>query len=457
VTALLAHGLTGRADLPIPAWLFAWAASAVLVVSFVSLAALWHAPFLERYGVRPLPYRLAAAVTSTATEFACGMLGVAGLVFLVIAGLAGVQSPADNVVPTFVYVIFWVGLVFLSVLAGDVFRAFNPWRAIGRATGWIVARTLGERAGAAAVYPEWLGHWPAAAGLFAFAWLELLAPNGVEPRTIAAATLVYSSLTFVGMGVFGVETWSSRGEAFGVYFGLFAGIAPLERRGRDLVLRPPLAGLTRVAPLAGSVALLAVMIGSVTFDGLQETSLWGEIGPPIADFFASVGAGPSLADELAGGVGLLATVAILGGFYLLGIAGASTAGGGFSLGRLAGAFVFTLVPIALVYVMSHYLTFLLFQGQAMWYLVSDPLGRDWDLFGTFDSAIDYGLIGATATWYVQVALVVVGHASGLTLAHDRALVLYDDPRAATRSQLWMLGVMIGFTCLALWLLSQANA
>ncbi len=57
---------------------------------------------------------------------------------------------------------------------------------------------------------------------------------------------------------------------------------------------------------------------------------------------------------------------------------------------------------------------------------------------------------------VQVAVVVTGHVAGLSLAHDRALVLYADARTATRSQYWLLAVMIGFTSLALWLLSQAN-
>ena len=101
-----------------------------------------------------------------------------------------------------------------------------------------------------------------------------------------------------------------------------------------------------------------------------------------------------------------------------------------SLRVLAGSFVHSLVPIALVYVAAHYFTFFLFQSQAMWYLVSDPLGEGWNLFGTRGASIDYGLIGATTTWYVQVTLVVLGHAAGLALAHDRALVLYDDPRAA---------------------------
>jgi hypothetical protein len=453
----LAHGLSGRADLPIPAWLFGWAAAAVLVVSFVGLAVLWRSPLLETYSWRPLPSWFSRAVASKIVEVLSGLLGVFLLLLVIVAGFAGVQSPADNIGPTFVYVVFWCGLVLVSILFGNVFRAFNPWIAIGRATGWVVKQVGGDRVEGALPYPERLGRWPAAAGLLAFVWLELIAPNGAEPRTLAAATLVYSCITFLGMALYGVEPWSRKGETFSVYFELFSRLAVFERREDTVGTRPPLAGLTRLEPAAGTVAVLAVMIGSITFDGGQETAVWGEVGPEFAGFFASLGAGPTLADELAAGSGLLIAIILVAGFYLLGVAGATTVGGGYSLRYLAGAFVHSLVPIALVYVAAHYFTFLLFQGQATWYLVSDPLGEGWDLFGTRDATIDYGLIGATATWYVQVVLVVLGHAAGLALAHDRALVLYEDPRAATRSQLWMLAVMIGFTSLALWLLSQANA
>ena len=164
---------------------------------------------------------------------------------------------------------------------------------------------------------------------------------------------------------------------------------------------------------------------------------------------------PSLR-QLAGGLGLVACVLVIGAFYGLGIAGVRSVGGGFTGAELARRFVHTLVPIAFVYVVAHYLTFLLFQGQALIPLVSDPAGRDWDLFGTFDYQIDYTLIGATVTWYTQVAVVVAGHVGGLILAHDRALETYTDPRQALRSQYWMLAVMVGFTSLALWLLNQAN-
>jgi hypothetical protein len=477
---VLAHGLTSRADLPIPEWLFGWVAAIVLVISFVSLGVLWRRPMLADYRTRALPHAVSRALTSQVTEVVCGAIGVALLILVFWAGFAGVQSSVGNIVPTFVYVVFWIGLVLVSVLFGDVLRAFNPWRAIGRAVAALGSRYLGESLGTGFAYPQWLAYWPAAAGVFAFGWIELLSPDGTAPRSIAAAALAYTSVTFLGMGMFGVETWCARGEAYGVYFGLFSRLSCVERRGREIVLRPPLTGIASLLPTISLVPMLAVMIGVITFDGFQETSIASDTVPEIASFFRSIGAGPALGDELGAGVAMLTCCVAVAGFFLLGIAGARTAEGSQDraepdgaavagrgrpsrpLGRhtkreLAGAFVPSLVPIALVYVLAHYITFFLFQGQAMFSLISDPLGKGWDLFGTVGTTIDYTLIGASVTWYLQVAVVVAGHCAALALAHDRALELYDDPRVAVRSQYWMLAVMIGFTSLALWLLSQANA
>jgi hypothetical protein len=455
---LLAHAgdLLGRSDLPIPEWLFGWAAAMVLVISFVALAVLWPEPRLEGDRWRPLPGGLGRIVASRPVEILCGAIGVALLAVVVYTGLRGTQSPAANFAPTFVFVIFYLGLVPLSVLFGDVFRAFNPWRAIGRTVGWAAARVSGDGLPAPLAYPERLGHWPAAAGLFAFAVLELVRSGGDQPDTVAVATLVYSALTFVAMALYGVEAWTARGEAWSVYFNLFSRISPFETRDRVLGIRPPLSGLAHLRAGAGTAGLLAVMIGTVTFDGASEAPIWTGIAPDISNIFEDLGLAPQPAFELTFLIGLTAAIGLIYGFYTLGVLGARSVGGGFSAERLARAFAHSLVPIALAYVAAHYLTYLLFRGQAIFFLASDPLGDGSDLFGTASTQIDYSVIGATATWYWQVGFVVAGHVAGLTLAHDRALALYDDAKQAVRSQYWMLAVMVGFTSLALWLLSQAN-
>jgi hypothetical protein len=453
----LAHGLVARSDLPIPEWLFGWAAAMVLVVSFVALAVLWPDPKLQTEGRRPLPRGIGRALASRPVESACGATGAFLLGVVIYTGLRGTQSSTANLAPTFIYVIFWLGLVPASVLFGDVFRAFNPWRAIGRAVGWTARTAARDELPAPLAYPGGLGRWPAAAGIFAFAVMELVAANGDRPESLAIATLVYSALTFIAMALYGVETWIERGEAFSVYFNLFSRLSPVETRDGVVGLRRPLSGLAALEPLAGTVPLLAVMIGSVTFDGASEASIWTGIAPDIARFFEDLGLSPQTALEAAFLLGLSAAILIVYGFYRLGVTGAKSVGGGFTVTRLANAFVHSLVPIALAYVAAHYLTLLLFQGQSIAFLASDPLGDGADLFGTADSQIDYGLIGANATWYWQVGFVVAGHVTALTLAHDRALAIYDRAKLAVRSQYWMLAVMVGFTSLALWLLSQANA
>ena len=452
----LAHGLVARSDLPIPEWLFGWAAAMVLVVSFVALAILWPEPKLDKDGWRPLPGGIGRVLTSRAVEIVCGAIGALLLVVVVYTGLEGVQSSTANFAPTFIYVVFWLGLVPLSVLFGDVFRAFNPWRAIGRAVAGVAKALNRGKLPAPLPYPERLGRWPAALGIFAFAALELVAANGDKPENLAIATLIYSAATFIGMALYGIEAWMDRGEAFSVYFNLYSRIAPVATKNGEVGLRKPLSGLPALPRAAGTVPLLAVIIGSVSFDGASEADPWTGIAPDIAQFFQDVGLSPQNALELTFLLGLLGTVVLVWCFYRLAVLGAKSVGGGFSADRLANAFIHSLVPIALAYTAAHYFTLLLFQGQAIVYLSSDPLGDGSDLFGTADNQIDYTVIGGEATWYWQVGFVVVGHVAALILAHDRALQLYDDARLAVRSQYWMLAVMVGFTSLALWLLSQSN-
>ena len=461
----VAHGIIGRKDLPIPDWLFGWAAAVVLVVSFVALAVLWSEPRLEDGGFRALPRALSRVLLGRPMQIVCGAIGIFLLGLTVWSGLEGVQVPSANFAPIFVFVGFWLGLVALSVLFGDVFRAFNPWRAIGRAVAWVAQTAARGPMPAPFHYPERLGRWPAVAGLFAFAVLELVISEGRQPENVAIATLVYSAVTFVAMALYGVEAWSNRGEAFGVYFNLFSRISPVTTREGRLGLRRPLSGLSQVGEVPGTVPLVAVMIGSVSFDGVGEAPLWTNLSGDIAGFFEDLGLSPQAALEITFLVGLVASILIVLGFYRLGIAGARSVGGPLSAKRLASAFTPSLVPIAFAYVAAHYVTLLLYQGQPLLepstspfgYALSNPLGVEGtDVFGTADEPIDYTVIDATAAWYCQVGFVVAGHVAGLTVAHDKALAVYADAKQAVRSQYWLLIVMVGFTSLALWLLAQSN-
>jgi hypothetical protein len=450
-----AHGLIQRANLPLPEWLFAYAAAAVLIVSFVALLTLWPEPRLERDRWRPMPGALGRALGSRTLEVACATLGVALLGLVLVAGYAGTQNALSNIAPTFVFITFWVGLAFASALFGDIFRAFNPWRALGRAAGWLRAR--GGRAAAHRDYPAKLGRWPAAAGLLAFTWIELVSGWGEQPRTLAIVVTIYTVLTLAGQAVYGVETWSGRAEAFSVYFSLLARISVVETRDRIAGIRPLLGGLPRLNVISGTVAFVAVMIGTVTFDGLSQGRVWTEVRKPLDDLFTTLGLAFETAQHASDTVGILVCVALVAGFYELGCRVAQRLAPALDVQRLRSGFIHSLVPIALVYVAAHYLTFLLFEGQGIGYLISDPLGKGWDLFGTAGAAVDYGVISQNQAWYLQVACVVAGHVAALALAHDRALAIYGQPRAAARSQYAMLVIMVGFTTLALWLLAQAGS
>ncbi len=449
---LLAHGgPIQRTPLPLPPWLFAWGAAAVLVVSFAALALMWPRPVLERPSWRPLP-GVGRLLAGRVVDALCGAIGVATLGVLIVAGYVGADSASDNLVPTFIMITFWVGLVILSILFGDVFRAFNPWRAIGRATGAVV----GRRAGARRPYPEQLGRWPAAAVLLFFVWIELVGAWADSPRTLTNAIVGYTVVTLAAQAVWGVETWTRRGEGFSVYFNLLSRISPFETRDRVLGVRPPLGGLPRLDPARGTVAFVMVMIGTVTFDGLTQGALWENVGPAVQDAFTAVGATEDAGQKLAETVGLIAAVLLVGGFYWLGIEGARSVGGGFSGAELRMRFIHSLVPIGAVYAIAHYLSYLIYEGQGIKYLASDPFGQGWDIFGTADAAIDFSLISENGLWWMQFGVVVLGHVAALILAHDRALAAYGQVREAVRSQYWMLAIMVGFTMLALWLLYQAG-
>ena len=429
-----------------------WGAAVVLGLSFLLLGTLWKRSQLDpRAEGRPFPHWPERSLRSTALRVLLGAVSAGLLVLVFLTALLGEASSATNLTPTFVYVIFWLGVVPLQVVLGNVWPALNPWLAIANAVAWIW-RSLGRTWNPILAYPERLGVYPAALLLFAFVALELCYVDPANPRALALAIALYSYATWFGMAAVGRRLWAERGEAFTVYFGLLARIAPFGERNGRIVLRTPFSGLAGTERRPGTLAVVAVMLGSVGFDGLSRSAAWQDLrarveGPYVLD-------SPGVADlvgTLLALAGLLGCIAVVVLAYLAAMRLAR---------RVARAerplepeFLQSLVPIALVYAVAHYFTLLVVQGQFALPLASDPFGYGWDLLGAADFAPNLAPLSPNAVWYVQVGALVAGHVAGLAIAHDRAVTLFP-PRAALRSQYALLALMVAYTVGGLWLLSQ---
>jgi hypothetical protein len=449
-----AHGIVGKADLPIPVWLFSWTAAIVLVVSFVALSTLWMSPQLQS------EHRKRLFVMPAVLAHLASLVGLALFALVLYSGFDGTQVWSVNFDPTFIYVIFWVGLPLASVIFGDIFRAFAPWRSFARLVRWL-GRKIAPRTFAKAPlrYPERLGMWPAVAVIIGFAWMELvyIFPDRDQPSTLAALSLAYFLTMLAGMALFGVEDWSEQADGFGAYFNLLSRMSVLCQDEQGVVYsRRPLSGLPDMPIRAGTIGLVCAVIGTTTFDGFSNGGIWRTNEPSLQSLVADFGFNQTPSLELTYSIGLVLCVLLVAGIYRLGIIGVHSVSTRFDMPELSRTFAHTLVPIGFAYVLAHYFSLLIWQGQAIGSLASDPLGNGANYFGTSANTIDYTIISYAAIWYVQVAALVSGHVGGLALAHDRALSIYPNQEQAIRSQYWMLAVMVAFTSFGLWLLSAVG-
>jgi hypothetical protein len=447
-----AHGLGAVKDLPVPLWLFYYGGAIVLVLSFAALGALWRKPRLEgRLDDRPLPEPVQRFLLSTGLRITAETVSFALFLIVLAACFLGEQDDRVNLGPTFIWVVFWLGLVPVVVLLGNVWRVLSPWRAAADAAAWLTQR--GGQSWSPAPYPERLGRWPAALLLLSFTALELAYDSPSDPATLGFAAFIYSVITWFGMYAYGREPWSRRGDAFGVYFELLSRLSPFAVRREDdgrrtIVVRRPLAGLTERDAVPGTLAFVAVMLGSVGFDGLSRTARWLVWRYDVI----TSGSMGDLLGMLMNLGGLAAAILVVAAAYLGAIAVARRAS--HSDLPLPGLFVFSLVPIALAYNVAHYFSLLINQMQYAIRMASDPLGHGWDLFGTADFPTRLSVLSPKTIWYAQVAALVVGHVLGLVLAHDRAVSVFRSARVALRTQYAMLALMILYTVGGLWLLSQ---
>ena len=481
-----AHGFGERYDLPVPLWLYVTGAGAAVALSFVVIGLFMRG---DRGGrtyprvnlLKRLPFRL---LSHPLALLPLQLASIGLFLLVVVGGLVGEQEPTDNAAPVLVWILWWVGLAYVSALVGNVWAIVNPWKII---FSWVelafVTATDGKELNLGYRYPVRFGVWPALVLFWAFAWIELVYVDAAVPAHLARLAINYSVITWAGMLIYGKDQWLRHGEAFTLVFGFLSKFAPTELRTldesacracpldcrdkddicidchrcfsrarhdrRELNLRPFAAGLLRNEVVSTSMAALVVLLlSTVTYDGLAATPLWADIHDRLSGTFGG-------SSDIVGTLGLL-TFPLLFGLVYLATAWLITriVRRPEAVNKMARTFVYSLIPIALAYHLAHFLSFLLIQGQLAIPLASDPLGMGWDLFGTTDYQTNLRIINARTTWLLAVAAIVVGHIISVFLAHTIALRTFKERGLALRSQLPMLALMVGYTMVSLWILAQ---
>ena len=455
-----AHGFGQRYDLPLPLSLYLFGAATAVVMSFVIVGLLAHpAPGTRGYpridlSAHPLGRLFVHPILLGLLK----LVSVSLFVLTVIAGFCGSQDPYQNIAPTLVWIIWWVGLAVFSAFVGDLWALVNPWRAIFDWSERLHRTITGRGLALSLPYPEGLGVWPAVVLLLAVSWTELVFPSPAVPANIARLAVLYSLLTWTGMVVFGVETWVKRGEVFSIFFGVFARFAPTEPsvRGpsgeRGLALRPFGAGLLVDEPASPSmIAFILLVLSTVLYDGLLTTPEWAQLERELIAFLPAAG---ELSSLIVRTIGLIAFWALFLGAYLTVSNVMSALAASRSPLAMAQGFAFTLVPIAIAYHLAHYLAYLLTQGQYVVPLASDPFGYGWNLFGTAGYRVNIAVVGARFAWYAAASSIVLGHVAAVYLADVRAHQLLHLRRAALRSQLPLTALMVAYSVVSLSILAQ---
>jgi hypothetical protein len=436
---LLAHGVGGREDLPIPFSYAVTGAAVAIVVSFLALGLLWREPrFDPATAGRPLPSGMARVLDGRPLRVALRLLGLLATAYVAMAAIFG-RDDALNPTAGAVYVLLWIAVPVLSMLVGPVWKLLNPIRSLH----WGLSRLMGTRPEEGpAPLPARLGYWPAAASLLAFVWLELVAPeNTTLPvlRTFFAAYLAVHLLAATYWG----SAWFARGDGFEVFSSLAGRLSPLGRRTDGvLVLRNPLVGVAGIPTAPGLFAVVGVLLGSTAYDSLAGSPWW------VTRLQES-----TFSPEVTGTLGLFAMVALVTGAFA-GAAALAGRGTGLRPLEVGAEFAHSIVPIVMGYVVAHYWSLLVLIGQQTVIQLSDPLGTGANWLGTGDRGIDATLADPTLTAVIQVAAVVTGHVLGVVLAHDRAVRLLPRRRAVV-GQIPLLALMVAYTVGGLTLLFAA--
>ncbi len=439
-----AHGFEERYDLPVPLVYVIAGACACVLLTFV-VAVVW----MRRPKAVPTNPISSTSNKPTATSRHSLWFWLAkGISFLLFAltlaaALWGTGDPLMNLAPTLIWIGWWVGLSFAVIFVGNFWPLLDPWRTLFDLLNGS-AKMLGLKRGLCLNW-QWsarIGRWPATLLLLIWCGLEVIYPIAMSPFKLGCLAMTWSVINVTGMVCFGRDVWQRHADVFAVYF------FTLGRR----VGNQPSAGSE--GPIAGQAGFVLAMLSTVLFDGLHGSATWGYFEGALKAWM------PQWLDTngyVAGTLGLLTVWLIFVTAYRL------TCQSCFALmqptrtltsGRqMARLFLPTLIPIAAAYLIAHNFSNLLIQGQTLASLLSDPFGRQWDIFGTAKFYPDIGLVDAKLTWTIALVAIVGGHVISIWRAHRLALSVGLSGPHTAMATLPLTLLMIAYTGISLMVLA----
>ena len=489
IQPVYAHGFGEKYNLPLPLWLYIYGGGATVALSFILIGLFVKiSPGADTYPkINLLKFRCLAIFTHTYFIYCLKTTSSILLVLLILCGLFGDQNPFGNITPTFVWIIWWVGIAYISALVGNIWLIINPWRNIFTFFEYIHYRLYGKQEeNPRIILPIELGVWPGLVLFFIFSWFELVYPTSYLPRTLAYIVIFYSTITWSGMYLIGKNQWIARCDPFSIAFQFLSKFSPLEiasknttictrcnecnvqeycldchqcfsassNLDRQINLRPYGVGLLSNQDVDTSkMYFVLLLLAVVTFDGFTSTPLWSSALDFMFDTFSFL-FGRNAIVEI-NSIGLFVSPII---FYIIywGFCKAMTnlSGPDVSTDAVCRLFIYSLIPIALAYHLSHYLTYILIQGQLIIPLVSDPLGVGWDIINTKSYEVNTYIVGPRFAWITSVISIVTGHVIAVYIAHIVAIRNIKDRSKALMSQYPMLVLMVGYTAVSLWIIAQ---
>ena len=403
------HGIINVGDLPIPFDMVLNAAVLVIVVTFVFLKTSWKESILTSQ----------ETLFSTKQSLSGKVFGFIILLFLIVPGLVNNEPAKTSITPLILWIFLWIAVPVLGLVFGDLYAKFNPLAIIVNREG--VSHNV--------YFASFL--------FICLTWFELVWNKPGNPRHIGIVFLILLVVVSVVQRFYNKTIIEV--DPLLLLHHLYS---KMRITNSKPVFRTLLNNISNLAQLKGMEYFILLMIGTVTYDGLRETTFWFELfgSQTYETSFSTVAF-------------LLINLLIIVFYRFACYFAIRVSGEDLNLNEISLKFGHTMLPIAFAYHVTHYLSLLLFEFQTVVYRLNDPFGFGWNLFNVQEPEVNY-FLEPIALWTIMVIVTLAGHMLSVVLAHDLSVKLFGHQKS-DKTQYVFLFITVALTLQALFVLSVA--